>query len=433
MKFGYQKHSMKNRINKKGIILIVILWILVILTTIAVGFGHSMMVEYRISSHEIDKLKTMELAKAGIERGIAELTNDSTNLATLTSPWRVNGMSSYQNVSLGDGNYTLFFGDVAQDNQSQYGQAGYGMTDENSKLNINTATQRMLMALPNSTQELADCIMEWCASSTSSGKFPLGADNSYYNLLNPPYNCKYAPFDTIEELLLVKDMTPQILFGDDTNLNGIMPNNDPNGNLALGWYPYVTVYSYDWNQALDGSRRVNITSASARGMQSLIQHGLTSGDINNIVNYRQNGRRYTNLGTLLTVLGNNYQKFGMVSDYVTISGNTKLPGLVNFNTASDVVLGALPGMNPTLVQQVIAHRNGGPFNNLGDIAQVIGQSAFQQVSNYATVRSSQFTIQSVGHLNDKPAYTRLIAVVDRAVIPIRILYYQDVSSLGPGI
>ncbi len=431
------------QMKEQGIILIVILWILVILTTIALGFGHSMMVEYRISSYEIDKLKTMEIAKAGIERAIAELTNDTTNLnaGTLTSPWRTTGvMGSYQNVSTGDGYYTLFFGDVSGDNQSSgYGQVGYGLTDENSKININSASVTTLMWLTNGDQILVNNIMTWRGGSTTGPN--AGAGDSYYTQLNPPYNCKYAPFDTVEELLLVSGMTPEILFGDNTSLNGILSANDPNGIQGLGLYPYLTVYSYDLNQALDGTRRINLTQSAnslGRALRPLLQHGLTSGDITNIVNYRQNNR-FTSIGSLLNVPGITSAKFGMASDYVTISNSSTLPGLVNFNTASEAVLSALPGMNSTLAGQIIQQRTGTPFTNLGDVVNVIGTSPFingnpnRNVSSWVTVRSSQFSIQSLGRLNNKPAYTRLIAVVDRAVVPIQILYFRDISSLGSGI
>ena len=92
-------------------------------------------------------------------------------------------------------------------------------------------------------------------------------------------------------------------------------------------------------------------------------------------------------------------------------------------------------MTPDLAQQVIEKRSGtsGAFKNLGDIAEALGKDSFQQVSNDVTVRSSEFTIQSIGRLADKSVYTRLVAVVDRSVVPIKILYYRDISSLGPGL
>ena len=424
--------------RNNGVILIVVLWILVILTSIALAFGHSMSVEYRISANEIDKIKTMELAKAGIERGIAELAQDSTQVGTLTDRWRVSS-DGYQNVALGEGTYTLFYPDLSQDNQ-----VGYGITDENSKLNLNSATKDMIMRLPGADEIIADSIIDWRSATAKAS--PNGAKDEYYTQLNPPYHCKNGPLDTIAELLLVKGITPQLLYGEDANRNGILdpnendgdanfPPDNADGKLDRGWYPLVTVYSYDWNYALDGTRRVNINQSSSSQMRSLLQHGLTNTDISNIVSYRRSRGRFSHLGDLLNVTGMNNQKFGNISDYITMSNNPKLLGLVNFNTAPKAVLEVLPGMTPDSADQVIEKRSGtsGAFQNLGNIAETVGRDAFQQFSDYATVRSSQFEIQSIGRLNDKSAYTRLIAVVDRSVIPIKILYYRDISSLGSGI
>src|SRR5204862_6377930 len=40
-----------------------------------------------------------------------------------------------------------------------------------------------------------------------------GAKSDYDETLSPPYDSKNGPFDTVEELLLVKGMIPSILYG----------------------------------------------------------------------------------------------------------------------------------------------------------------------------------------------------------------------------
>lgn len=423
----------------QGIILVVVLWILVILTVLALSFTHSMVVEYRISANGIDKLKTMELAKSGIERAIAEVAQDSTDIGTLTSRWRVNN-DGFQNITLGEGTYTLFYPDLSSPDAKQ----GYGLTDENSKLNLNSATKSMLMRLPGADEIMADSIIDWRSATAKASTY--GAKDEYYTQLNPPYKCKNGPFDTLEELLLVKGLTPQILYGEDANLNGILdpnendgdanfPPDNADGKLDRGWYPYITVCAYDMNAALDGTRRININQASSSQLRRLTQYGLSNSDISNIVSYRRrNNNRFSNLGDLLNVTGMTNQKFGAISDYITTTNNEKLTGLINFNTAPKEVLELLPGMTPDIADTVIAKRTGttGAFNNLGDIAETIGKSSFQQLSDYVTVRSSQFTIQAVGRLTGKSGYTRLLAIIDRAVSPTRILYYRDISNLGQG-
>jgi hypothetical protein len=49
-----------------------------------------------------------------------------------------------------------------------------------------------------------------------------GAEIETYSALG--YACKNGPPDTIEELLLVRGVTPDLLFGADMNRNGVIDN-----------------------------------------------------------------------------------------------------------------------------------------------------------------------------------------------------------------
>jgi general secretion pathway protein K len=40
-----------------------------------------------------------------------------------------------------------------------------------------------------------------------------GAENDYYQSLKEPYRCKNGNFDSIEELLLVRGITPALFYG----------------------------------------------------------------------------------------------------------------------------------------------------------------------------------------------------------------------------
>src|SRR5262249_10318162 len=92
----------------------------------------------------------------------------------------------------------------------------FGVLDESGKINLNALMQidssgqilhDMLMKLPNMTEDIADSIVDWLDADDNSR--PNGAEDSYYQTLNPSYRCKNGPLDSIEELLLVKGVTPQ--------------------------------------------------------------------------------------------------------------------------------------------------------------------------------------------------------------------------------
>ena len=144
----------------------------------------------------------------------------------------------------------------------------YGLVDESSKINVNVlpiydrlgevvlgeslVARNMLMALPNMTEEIADAIVDFVDSDSEEGEF--GAESGYYESLNPPYVAKNGPLDTIEELLLVRGVTRELLFGLDTNRNGIVDESEASNASTsdtaseLGLANYLTLYSKESNR-----------------------------------------------------------------------------------------------------------------------------------------------------------------------------------------
>lgn len=98
---------------------------------------------------------------------------------------------------------------------------------------------------------IAQAILDWRDEDEDS--HPMGAEDFYYQGLSPAYETKDGPFESVEELLLVKGMSPALF-----------------ALLA----PYLTVY---------GSGRVNINTAARPVLRAL---GLSETGIKGIVFYR---------------------------------------------------------------------------------------------------------------------------------------------------
>src|SRR5205085_1490314 len=129
----------------------------------------------------------------------------------------------------------------------------YGVVDEGAKLNPNVLMvldpsgnrlYQALMLLPNMTSEIANSIVDWIDQDNTPRDG--GAENDYYSSLPTPYRCKNGPLESLEELLLVKGVTPQLLFGSDFNRNGVVDPDEDDGS-GLGWSAYLTVYSREKN------------------------------------------------------------------------------------------------------------------------------------------------------------------------------------------
>lgn len=202
---------MFKREKEKGAILIITLWILAILTVMAAGFGYRMVLELKLVGYQLGRLKVLYLAKAGVRRAVLELGRDKNNYDALREPWSDNE-EAFREIKLGEGKFTVSYPFPEDDEEKTV--IVYGMIDEERKVNINKASRETLESLLELTDEplsfdISASIVDW--RDKDSRPEEGGAEDPYYQSLEKPYNCKNSDFEGIEELLLVKGMTPQTL------------------------------------------------------------------------------------------------------------------------------------------------------------------------------------------------------------------------------
>jgi len=171
------------------------------------------------------------------------------------------------------------FSIVADDPSDDERYIRFGITDEASKLNLNTATDGQLLKLVETVvtgqeeednldpRAIVDAIVDWRDGDSKPTGEAGDTEEAYYRALDKPYRVKNGPFSTVEELLLVKGVTGQVLFGEDFDRNGLLTPNEDDGDktfppdnqdgiLNRGLFPYLTVMSYDNNTSNDNRPRV---------------------------------------------------------------------------------------------------------------------------------------------------------------------------------
>jgi len=173
-------------LSKKGSVLMISLWILAILVVFALGMGQRAMMNLRIAKYQKDKLRSSCLSRAGILRAIAETKKDTNAWGGLYETWSTgkdsNNTPIYENIALNQGSPDTF---------------SVIVTDEERRININSASKQLLVELLTSRNienpdKIADLIRDWIDADTT----PSGAD---------PENAvfKNAPLSVPEELLLI--------------------------------------------------------------------------------------------------------------------------------------------------------------------------------------------------------------------------------------
>lgn len=140
------------------------------------------------------------------------------------------------------------------------GMSAAGSGDEVASSNIAVT---LLLALPGMTEDIADAILDWLDEDEEAR--PYGAEAEYYNALPTSYSPANGPLQSVEELLLVRGVTPNLLFGADVNRNGVIdPDEQQRFGItsdspgAFGWAAYLTVHGAEANRRRDGNPRVNV-------------------------------------------------------------------------------------------------------------------------------------------------------------------------------
>ncbi len=144
------------------------------------------------------------------------------------------------------------------------GKFDYVITDEEGRINLNYLESRLRVGgksmreifrevlLATGVEEgehpdiIIDSILDWIDPDDEHRLN--GAETPWYQQnyakmgFSHPYSAKNQPLDTIDELLMIRGMTPAILYGSDSiYARGLNNENEP---IYSGILPYVTVYGY---------------------------------------------------------------------------------------------------------------------------------------------------------------------------------------------
>jgi type II secretory pathway component PulK len=409
---------------RRGLVLVLVLWIVALLTVVMYTAIFASRTDYTLSSSYEKEEKIKHIALSGVEYAIADLLADTNNFDTVTRTWFKNDL--YKEVTVGDGAFALI-----KPNLDGGTAIEFGIQDEAGKANINTTSHDYLKNLEPLTPAMAQSIVDW--RDEDANALPEGAEESYYAPLG--YSCKNKPFETIEELLFVRDIKPSVLWGKDKNRSGVVDTSESTDTVATsdtGVLHFVTCYSWDKNVTIKGEKRVNLNTANEGQLRQTLSDTFSNPQIDAIVNFRNAQGKFASVADLLNVPTVKKDQVKAVVDRLTITDEETLKGLVNVNTAPKKVLKSF-GMPDDMLNKVVEKRAGGgsELSTIGWLLDV-DEGAFRLAANYVTTRSRQFRIDVVAKLTDYPLlYKRYMAVVeiDREKKTAKILYFHDLSHL----
>jgi general secretion pathway protein K len=187
-------------VKSSGIVLITALWVLVILSLLSLSFAHQAKIEIKLAGHYKREAQLRQLTKAVVRAALRKLASDANDYDALNEIWRIYPAQPEDCLS-----------EVMKNYPHQQTEIEYTIIDEESKLNINSASFESLLELPEVDEEIASSIIDWRDEDDEPLAF--GAEDSYYQSLENPYPCKNTLFDLIGELLYVRGVTNELFYG----------------------------------------------------------------------------------------------------------------------------------------------------------------------------------------------------------------------------
>ena len=456
----HSKVSFPPRMRRRGLVLVMVFWAIMLMAVIVAVAARAGRFDTRISVHGGERVRGRWACRAGIEKAIALLNDDPRAADCLEDFWNDT-----------DGQLTDL---VLEDAVCQA-----RVVDEAGKLNVNQATKEQLLTLPDMTETIADAIIDW---RDQDGKpAAQGAEQGYYQNLKVGYKIRNGSFRTVRELLMVKGVSRELLYGEDTNLNGRLDHNErdqdasppgDNGDdvLDYGWLAYLTCYSYDTNKDASQQSRINISIADEKKLTESLK--IKKSHAKWIVENRKNknDNKGNNRDNKSNGGGNkkppqndsdqggfksiadlidkdspgkatkkdsdkaekiDMETFKKIADQITVTDDKQILGRVNVNTASRTVLTALLG-DQLLADNVIAHRQGLPtgMSSIAELLDVksIKTETFKKIASSVTTRSNVFWVTCRATSDRTGALHQAEAVVDRGTTPTEILYLYQGSN-----
>lgn len=227
----------KKECGQRGLVLVVVMWALMALIVLAFQLSSTMRIEALSTLTYEQEIEAYYLAQAGFHRALhsvmraEERGQDFLNNPSALDPFWQN---SSQDIWLrADGRWV----------DEKFGGGGYQVrvNDESGKININTVDEAALREVfdnlefePDIAQELADAILDW--RDPDFLERLNGVESDYYLNLPIPYPAKDGPFDTPDELLLVRGVTLELFYqglGDIFTVYGGSADRDDAGKTNL--------------------------------------------------------------------------------------------------------------------------------------------------------------------------------------------------------
>ncbi|MCU0872435.1 MAG: general secretion pathway protein GspK [Pirellulaceae bacterium] len=294
--------------RRDGFIVLVVMIVIVMITLAGLSFVLTLSTENKAVHRQGDQLQLDEALASGMEL-LKAFCSQSAQLREESGGTQDNAAVFGNLVMPGDGGAR----DVLQlsiISPAFDGQAGdvvrFGLQNESARLNLGVladwerrvpgSAAAALLQLPGMSESTAAAILDWLDADGQPR--PGGAEAEYYAGLGLPYEPRNGVPALLEELLLVRDVSRQALFGADANFDFQVDAGEsqaaaanPTGSSedSLPWARLMTVTGAERNLTFAGKPRIHLNERDLKRLHAQLTETLDQPWADFVIAYRQFG------------------------------------------------------------------------------------------------------------------------------------------------
>lgn len=196
-----------------GSVVILALWAITLLSIMAAGIASQVFADVRVASRMKWGLKVDNIAWRGFYDSLDLIKEDaSVGFDTPQEAW-ANDEVRFKDIPFGGATYQVF---NEQKNVNGETSRRFGLIDEERKINLNKASKetfsKWLQSAGSLNSQAAEKMALFIVDYRDENGVQEGTENTPEDcsFLKPPSQCKNKPFETLEELWWVPDMTSKL-------------------------------------------------------------------------------------------------------------------------------------------------------------------------------------------------------------------------------
>lgn len=249
--------------DNQGMALLITIMVLSLLVAVTVQFNKTVRQSFFSSTTQLEGENLQIIARSGLTIGAAILEADgkTNTYDSLQDPWAASNSDDFATLfergtlklEITDYSGRLQVNSLVQEgSEGEQGENGNNVNENREILKRLLLSGNFEIESEQEADEIVDALTDWLDPDERESDY--GAEASYYQSLDTPYSCADGPVTVLEDLLLVKGITRQMLYGSQ-------------GKPGLA--DYLTVYGKDGF--------ININTAPEELLQAL--HPLMSKEL----------------------------------------------------------------------------------------------------------------------------------------------------------